>query len=132
MNIDILALLLTFLIVSLFGFSILGALILFVSRDTTKVPEILTRLQIVESMLMRLVADVDAEIGTDDKTPEIWKTADGKYTATSFEDLIGMMASDPSGPLSPDEVNAIRSIFEKILGEKDEDDDQDKDNWKKK
>lgn len=119
MSTDTLALLLSFLLVSLFGFGGLAALIILVSRDTTKTPELVNRVTNIEKLVEHLSADVDAERSS--PMTEVWRTADGKYEAGSFEELLTKMAQDPDTPLSADEINSLRSIFEKIMGEKDDD-----------
>lgn len=118
MSTDTLALLLSFLIISLFGFGGIAALIILVSRDTTKTPEIINRVSNIEKLVERLSADVSAE--RDSAVAEIWRTADGKYEATSFEELLTQMAQDPNTPLSANEIESIKSIFEKIMGESDD------------
>jgi hypothetical protein len=119
MSTDTLALLLSFLIISLFGFGGLAALIILVSRDTTKTPEVVNRVSNIEKIVERLAADVGAERSM--PAAEIWRTADGKYEAGSFEELLTKMAQDPNTPLSVDEIESIKSIFEKIMGESDDD-----------
>lgn len=119
MSTDTLAILLSFLLVSLFGFGGLAALILFVSRDTTKIPELIARVTNVEKMSEILSADVNA--ARNEPFTQVWRTADGKYEAGSFEELLTKMAQDPDTPLSSEEIDSLRSIFEKIMGEKDDD-----------
>jgi hypothetical protein len=119
MSTDTLALLLSFLIISLFGFGGLAALIILVSRDTTKTPEVVNRVSNIEKIVEGLAADVGAERSM--PATEIWRTADGKYEAGSFEELLTKMAQDPNTPLSVDEIESIKSIFEKIMGESDDD-----------
>lgn len=130
MSTDTLALLLSFLFVSLFGFGGLVALLILMSRDTTKIPEIINRVSNIEKLTEHLSADVSGERNI---SRELWRTADGKYEATSFEELLTTMAQDPNTPLSIEEVNSIKSIFEKIMGETSDDDDDDDDSsssWK--
>jgi hypothetical protein len=119
MSTDTLALLLSFLIISLFGFGGLAALIILVSRDTTKTPEVVNRVSNIEKLVERLAADVTAERSS--PMTEVWRTADGKYEANSFEELLTKMAQDPETPLSSDEIESIKSIFEKIMGQHDDD-----------
>jgi hypothetical protein len=130
MSVETLAVLLVLLIVSLAASGVLFATLLLVSRDTTRIPELLSRLTKTEELITKLSADVNLQIDDNNNMSEIWKSADGKYTAGSFEELLSMMAGDPDGPLTPDEINAIKSVFEKITGESNDDDD-DKEPWKK-
>lgn len=120
---DTLALLLSFLIMSLFGFSGIAAMIILISRDTTKIPELVTRVTNIEKLAEQLASDVIAE--RDSPISEVWRTADGKYEAESFEELLTQMAQDPNTPLSREEIDSIKSIFEKIMGEPDDDSSND-------
>jgi len=138
MNIDTLALLLTFLLVSLIGFFSVITIIVLISRDTTKIPEVIARLTNVESIVGELTSDIRTEIvagQTETLHPwqpqELWRTADGKYEAPSFEALLSKMADDPDSSLTIEEKEAIQSIFEKIMGVQDEDNDKPDDRWKK-
>jgi hypothetical protein len=134
MSPDVLALSVVFLnaVLLMLGFGSILCLILFLSRDTTKIPELLARVSNIEELVEQLAAEVSAEIG--EPLREFWKTSDGKYTATSFEELLSNMASDPNGPLSQEELDAIRSIFDKIAGESSDsdEDDEDVEPWKRK
>lgn len=107
--------------VMLFGFGLVIGGLLLLSRETSKMPEIIARMNNVEKMCEQLLADVGIELNR--PAQEIWRTADGKYEAKSFEELLHHMASDPNGPLSSDEIDAIKSVFEKIMQNPDEDDD---------
>lgn len=137
MSIETLALLLTFLIVSMVGFFGLATIMVLISRDTTKIPEVVMRLSHIESLVGELTSDIRAEISASQasemahpRLQELWRTADGKYEAESFEALLSKMADDPNSPLSPQEIEAIQSVFEKIMGVQDEDDDQEE-RWKR-
>lgn len=58
------------------------------------------------------------------RTKQLYKTSDGKYTATSIEELINKIkdSNEDSKYFSEDELNKLRNMFE------DEDDDEDDDN----
>ena len=129
MSVETLAVLLVLLIVGLAAATAIFASVLLVSRDTVKIPEILSRLTKTEDLITHLSSEVNAEVANSGMK-EVWKSHDGKYTADSFEELLAMMANDPEGPLSEEEITAIKSVFEKITGEPD-DDDEDKEPWKK-
>jgi CHASE3 domain sensor protein len=129
MSVETLAVLLVLLIVGLAAAGAVFASILLVSRDTTRIPEVLSRLTKTEELITKLSTDVNVELKDNGNISEIWKSADGKYTANSFEELLAMMANDPEGPLTADEINAIKSVFEKITGDHDDDED-DKEPWK--
>lgn len=130
MSIELLAVLLILLLVVLFVGGIQIISILLISRDTTRIPEIISRLSGVEAITRGLAADI--EMGVDGlSSNELWRSADGKYTAGSFEELLNMVASDPAGPLSADEISAIKSIFEKIMKSPlDDGDDDVNEPWK--
>ena len=138
MNTDALALLLTFLIVSLAGFSSVIIIMVLLSRDTTKIPEAIARLTNVESIIGELTSDIRAEIVASQteaihpwQPQELWRTADGKYEAPSFEALLSKMVDDPDSNLTTEEKEAIQSIFEKIVGIQDDDEDKSDDRWKR-
>jgi hypothetical protein len=137
MNIDTLALLLTFLLVSLIGFFSVIVVMVLISRDTTKIPELVSRVSSVEALMGMLTADVGAEIAASHASAinsprEIWRTADGRYEAGSFEELLSKMADDPESGLTVEEIESIQSIFEKIMGLPNEDDEDDEEKWKPK
>jgi len=127
MSTDTLAILLVGLIVSVTGFLAMGGLILLASRDTTKIPELIARTTNIEKMLEHLSADVGVEMAGG-AVREVWRSADGKYEASSFEELLTKMTNDPNSPLTADEIESIKSIFDKILGESD---DPEKEDWQK-
>lgn len=128
MSTDTLAILFTFLIVtiSLFGFGGLALLIVLMSRDTTRIPELINRVTNVEKLTEKLSADVNMEQSS---TNELWRTADGKYEASSFEELLTKMVQDPNTPFTSDEIESIDSIFNKIMETPDDDDADEA--WKK-
>jgi hypothetical protein len=125
MSTDTLAL----LMVMLFGFGVLFIAILLLSKETSKTPEIISRLLNVEMLTQQLVADVGMELNG--ANTKIWRSADGKYQANSFDELLQQMSADPDGPLSKDEIETIQSVFDKIMQMPDEDDDEPTENWQK-
>jgi hypothetical protein len=132
MSSDIVILLLVFIFLSVIQFLGLAGLILFLSRDTTRIPELISRLTNVENLTQQLASDVNAEQLNMGGMQEIWRTPDGKYQADSFEGLVSKMANDPEGPLSPDEIDTIKSLFNKILGQPDNDNDEPEEPWKRR
>lgn len=138
MDINTLALLLTFLLVSLIGFFSVIVIMVLISRDTTKIPELVARVSSVEALVGMLTADVGAEIAASHASAmgrprEIWRTADGRYEAGSFEELLTKMSDDPNSGLTVEEIESIQSIFEKIMGlPNEEDDEDDEQRWKPK
>jgi hypothetical protein len=124
MSVETFAVLIVLLIVGLAAAGAIFASILLISRDTTRIPELLNRLIKTEDLVTKLSSDVGMELNDTSNASEIWKSADGRYTASSFEKLLSMMANDPDGPLTTDEINAIKSVFEKIIGDVDEDDEE--------
>ena len=124
MSTDTLAL----MMVMLFG--ILFIAILLMSKETSKISEINSRLVNVEMLSQQLVTDVGLELNN--ANTQIWRSADGKYQADSFEGLLRQMSTDPSGPRSKDEIETIKSVFDKIMQMPDEDDeDQSMEDWQK-
>ena len=117
------------LLVAVVGFATTFLAILLLSKDTTKIPEIINRLINTEMILGQLAQDVGMEINERDANVR-WKTADGKYQASSFEELLHFMASDPNGPLTIEEIDAIKSVFDKIA--QNDDDDGSDEPWRKK
>lgn len=124
MSIDTLALML----VMLFGILFIAILLMF--KDTSKISEINSRLVNVEMLAQQLVTDVGLELNN--SNTQIWRSADGKYQSDSFEGLLRQMSADPSGPLSKDEIETIKSVFDKIMQmPDDDDDDQSVEDWQK-
>lgn len=138
MNIEHLALLLVFLIVSLVGFFSLTIIVMLMSRDTTRIPEVIARIVNMENIIGELTSDIRTEIVAGQSESihswspqEVWRTADGKYEATSFEALLSKMVDDPDSTLTVEEKEAMQSIFEKIMGVHDDEDDASDNRWKK-
>jgi len=102
--------------------------ILLISKETSKIPELINRSVNAEMVLQQLAEDVNMEINDDSEV--MWRSADGKYQGSSFEDLLHKMSTDPDGPLSADEIDAIKSVFDKIAGQPDDDEPQEP--WRKK
>ena len=102
--------------------------ILLISKETSKIPELINRSINAEMVLQQLAEDVNMEINDDSEV--MWRSADGKYQGSSFEDLLHKMSTDPDGPLSADEIEAIKSVFDKIAGQPDDDEPQEP--WRKK
>lgn len=118
---------LVLLIVGLFCTGLILAGILLISRWIALIPEVLARVSNTEQLVIQLSTDGHS---TSEVSPELWRTADGKYTASSFEELLSKMASDPDSPLTTDEINAIKSVFKKIMQEDLDEDDTPPEPWK--
>lgn len=119
MSIEILA---TILITIIFSLFITGILFLIVSQlnslqYSNKITELNNEIRDLHSMITSLITD-------EDLNNKLFRTADGKYIANSFEELIDKMANDPDGPLTNDEIDAIRSVLNKIIQEPIDDDDE--------
>lgn len=72
------------------------------------------------------------------EAPIIYKSADGKYTGSSLEEVMDKMANDPDTPLNESDINSIRHLFEnfgfespKAFDPSKEDDDEDDEPWKR-
>jgi hypothetical protein len=127
MDVTIAVVVISALIVGLFCTSLILGGILLLSKNTTLLPELLSRVAMTEEITRELLNDVRAETS---EPEEIWRTSDGKYTAGSFEELLSKMASDPDGPLTQEEINAIKSVFNKIAQDDTNNDDEPKEPWK--
>ena len=98
---------------------------LLISRDTNKISEILSRVWSIETNVSELTSAVRSDISS---APTTWQSADGKYQASSFEELIAKMAADPNSGLAQEDIDAINRIFGQISHDDSEDDG---DSWKK-
>lgn len=119
------------LLITTVGFATTFLAFLLLSKETTKIPEIINRLVNTEMLLGQLAQDVGMEINEREANVQ-WKTADGKYQASSFEELLHFMASDPNGPLTGEEIDAIKSVFDKIAQNDSDDEDGPNEPWRKK
>lgn len=108
------------LILGAVGVATIFLSILLISKETSKIPELVSRLIGAEMMLTQLINEVDMER---DNRQTMWRSADGRYEASSFEELLHRMATDPDSTLSTDEIEAIQSVFKKISQKSDENPD---------
>lgn len=131
-NAVLITLVATNVLISVVGFAAISLAILLLSKDVTKIPEIINRLINIELITAQLADDVNMEINDADAELR-WKTADGKYQGSSFEELLHKMSSDPNGPLSADEIDAIKSVFDKITQQPNNNENNEPDEpWKRK
>lgn len=76
-------------------------------------------------------SDEITDISRDANTP-IFRSLDGKYTASTLEELISKMQQDPSCNITPADTEKLREMFEGLLPDEDDDEPDDPDNkWKK-
>lgn len=61
----------------------------------------------------------------------IFRSLDGKYTASSLEELISKMQSDPDSGITSADVDQLRNMFNGLTDDMDDDDD-DLEEWQKK
>ena len=131
--------LLSNLLVFLFGIGTILLLLVLVLRDSTKLPEINSRLFKVEQMLQSLIGNVQMSQMEDSfnealkeqnesssHAKRIYRSADGKYEADSVDKLLMMMVNDPHSSVDPNDLEALKRIFEQITKniENDEDDEE--------
>jgi hypothetical protein len=126
-------------LVFLFGCGILTLILVSVLRNTSPISEINQRTSVIEQLLRTLANNVQItnmensfnEILEEqqEKQPSMPKTmfrsTDGKYTADSMEKLLMMMANDPGSGIDPNDIEALKRLFEQISKEVDDDDEDD-------
>jgi hypothetical protein len=68
-----------------------------------------------------------------DLNQPIFRSIDGKHTASSLEELLQKMQQDPSTNITPADADKLRNLFENLLNNEDEndEDDDEKEPWKK-
>lgn len=116
----------TLIIAALIVFVGLIAAMISIVKDTAKIPDISTRLIRMEHMLFQLftqvqLSNVVSELAGSGKRM-MFRTPDGKYTASSPEELMDKIMNDPDYPKSDED---LRKYFEDMMRE-DEEDDEDK------
>lgn len=117
------------LVIVCFGVLFIGILI--IARETMKMPEIISRLLNIESLTQQLVSDVGFEMSSIGK-PTVFRSADGKYEASSFEELLQLMSGDPNSSLTKEDLDTIKALFQKFLQDQQDDDDDPPEDWKKR
>lgn len=61
----------------------------------------------------------------------IFRSLDGKYTASSLEELISKMQADPNSGITSADIEQLRNMFNGLTDDMDDDDD-DLEDWQKK
>jgi len=109
-------------LIALFG--ILGALLI-VIRDTSKIPDISIRLIRTEHVLNQLMFNMQlqdmAHTLDGQKGKVMFKTPDGKHTASSPNELIEKIMNDPEYNIEPKNQDGLRRFFEELM--KDDEDE---------
>lgn len=107
------------------GFLGIAALVLLLSKNVVLIPELLQRIINLENSFINTTSDTEEDYSTH----TLWQSADGRYKANSFEELLSKMLDDPNSPFSPEEIEAIKSALNKIMGNKN--DEEDDNGWNK-
>ena len=117
---------------------VLIALLLNVVNEVKTLKEIFNRIYRIEGMVQSLVMDGHrGEIDTEDfeiGESVLFKTKDGRYSASSPEGLIELLRQDPSYNLTPEEESNLIDSMQKFKDryvETDEDEEDDVEPWKK-
>jgi hypothetical protein len=118
------------------GLALLGVVILVIIgfvllERTSRIEQISYRMENVEDYLRDLSSTVNEAQSNDDDGVPMFRSMDGKYVASSLEELIAMMQADPESSLnqqgdSPDNMN---KFFDQLSGDSDDDPQEP---WKKK
>ena len=114
-------------VVALVGFAIFVLVFMTFTRIAS-LPALDTRMAHIEQYLR------DISDAPDSTSPALYRTADGKHTAESLEELAIKVLNDPDSELGPNQKEALQSFLEIVEKEtqltsfdEDEDDDEDED-----
>ncbi len=64
--------------------------------------------------------------------PPIFRSMDGKFSASSLEELISKMQADPNSGLTERDAEELRNMFKGLSEDLGDDDDDDLEEWQKK
>lgn len=128
-----LPLLITIAAVSILGLLGIGVLVTigFVLLErTSRIEQISYRLENVEDYLRDLSSTVN-EAQSNDEGTSMFRSMDGKYVASSLEELIAMMQADPESSLnqSGESPENLKKFFDQLSNDSDDDEQEP---WKKK
>lgn len=115
--------------------ALLGVLVLVIIgfillERTSRIEQMNYRLENVEDYLRDLSSTVnEAQSGGEEGTP-MFRSIDGKYAASSLEELIAMMQADPESELNKggDSSENLKKFFDQLS----DNDDDEQEPWKKK
>jgi len=120
--------LVTFSLFGLICLTIIGVLLL---ERTSKMDQLLFRMETIETYLRDLSSTVNDAQLQGSPTP-VFRSIDGKYEASSLEELIQMMQANGEGPASVDTRNMTEDQMRKFIDSIQlDDDDEDTEPWKK-
>jgi hypothetical protein len=103
---------------------LLGSGFVYLILNASKIDNIIHRLDELQKYMHHIFTDANNV-----PQQQLWRTADGKYTASSFEELLAKMANDPDSSLTEDQVQTLKDIFGKILRDTSKEDDDDIEEW---
>lgn len=122
------------------------SLLLVVFRDTGKFPEALNRLMKIEHTIQHMAVNLQINQlentfnnalkeqqeafsrALDSAGSKVFKSRDGRFTASSIEELFQKMATDPQSTINPHDIESLKNFFEQILTEDTDDfDEEDED-----
>lgn len=85
----------------------------------------------MEESLNDVLSDVQSNNGNMMPPPGgkiVYRSADGKYTANSPNELLEKMINDPSSGINPNDVESLKRFFERMSLD---DDDDESEEWKR-
>lgn len=105
-------------------FVCLVLMLVLIAKDTAKLPDMSTRLIRMEHMLFQLLTQTQLQSVLSEASGKraVFRTPDGKYSASSPEELMNKIMNDPDYPKNDEE---LRKYFEDMMGDED-DEDEDK------
>ena len=130
------------LLLFLGGTGVIIYLLGLVLRYVSGVPDMSSRLWKMENIVEQISTTIqinhlensmndalNEQMEANARTPHgrtIYRSADGKHEASSVEELLLKIASDPGTGIDPNDVEALKRIFEQI-GKEIEEDEEDED-----
>lgn len=146
------------LLIFLFG---VGITILFqaiIVKEIAKIPELVSRVHKIEHLVQTMSTNIQMgqmeesfnQILKDSSSPQqlppgliagssgngkiLYRSADGKHTASSLEELFEKMVQDPTSGINKHDLESLKKLFEQINQEiqpEEETDEDDEEDWKK-
>lgn len=83
----------------------------------------------IPAKLNTLAMQMNMSYGPDMPQAPIFRSMDGRYEASSLDELIAKMQADPTSGLTPGDAEDLRKMFEGLTSD---DDDDDLEDWQKK
>lgn len=109
-------------------FTILNfCILIFLFRDVLKLSNMAHQLNVLSEKLQKVMMDLqisrvedhfndllEQEVKNTDSSKNIFRTADGKHSASSPEELIQKMANDPEYGYDQKEIERLKKFFDKL------------------